>query len=557
MGGKGIIVLQNLSIKNYALINRLDVQFSSGMTTITGETGAGKSILLGALSLVLGKRADRSVLYTEDQKCVVEAQFDISQYALQSFFDTHDLDFAVETVLRREIIPNGKSRAFVNDTPVTLDVLDALGSLLVDIHSQHQTLTLTKNDYQFTILDAYASATDMVNQYSEKLAHYQAVVAEIENLEQRLQKIAEEQEYQQFLYQELTDAALEPDLLAPLEDRLSVLSNIEDLQQLTSEALQRMDQDDIGILAQLTQLKAVCNQAAAKSQTFQKYADRLSSVILEVQDLFQELSHDYDALEAHPQELEQTQHRLQTIYALFKKHQVNAVADLIEKQNTLAEQLHDTQNIEQRLNTLKAEEQPLKAQLEVLAQELHKKREVAAPNLSEKLQKYLAAMGMPHARFSFRLTPVTEFLANGKDQLVLLFSANAGSPFQPLKKVASGGELSRIMLAIKAVLAQYQNLPTIVFDEIDTGVSGNISNEIALIMSGMAAHMQVMTITHLPQVAAKGTQQLKVYKQVEEGHTHTLIKSLTEEERVDEIAQMLSGDELTQTARDHAVKLLN
>ena len=550
-------MLQSLSIKNYALINRLTVDFSDGMTTITGETGAGKSILLGALSLVLGKRADRSALYNDTIKCIVEAQFDVSNYDLKKFFEQNELDYEAETVLRREIIPNGKSRAFINDTPVTLDVLESLGTLLVDVHSQHQTLTLTQNDFQFAILDAFANNAKVLVDYKAILSKYQAIGAEITQIESRLQKANEEQEYQHFLYQELIDANLTPDMQEPLEDRVSQLGNVEDLQHLFSEAVQRLDQEDHGLLAQLIYLKSLMQQAASKSQVYQKYSERLASVILEVQDLFQELESDSEGLEADPQALERAQNKLQQLYALQKKHQVNTVADLIEKQDFYGAQLEDTKALENRLDALRSEVSPLKIKLEQLADTLHQNRIESAPKLVQELQTYLAAMGMQNAQLKFEIHPASSFLANGKDQLTLLFSANLGSPYQPLKKVASGGELSRIMLAIKAILAQYQHLPTIIFDEIDTGVSGNISNEIAIIMAAMATRMQVFTITHLPQVAAKGKQQFKVYKTDVAGQTQTLLKTLSKEERVIEIAQMLSGDELTQTAKDHAVKLLN
>ncbi|MGA0430915.1 MAG: DNA repair protein RecN [Flavobacteriaceae bacterium] len=550
-------MLQSLSIKNYALINRLTVDFSDGMTTITGETGAGKSILLGALSLVLGKRADRSALYNDTTKCIVEAQFDVSNYDLKKFFEQNELDYEAETVLRREIIPNGKSRAFINDTPVTLDVLESLGTLLVDVHSQHQTLTLTQNDFQFAILDAFANNSKVLVDYKAILSKYKAIGAEITQIESRLQKANEEQEYQHFLYQELIDANLTPDMQEPLEDRVSQLGNVEDLQHFFSEAVQRLDQEDHGLLAQLIYLKSLMQQAASKSQVYQKYSERLASVILEVQDLFQELESDSEGLEADPQALEYAQNKLQQLYALQKKHQVNTVADLIEKQHFYGAQLQDTKALENRLDTLKSEVSPLKIKLEQFADTLHQNRIESAPKLVQKLQTYLAAMGMQNAQLKFEIQPSNTFLANGKDQLTLLFSANLGSPYQPLKKVASGGELSRIMLAIKAILAQYQHLPTIIFDEIDTGVSGNISNEIAIIMAAMATRMQVFTITHLPQVAAKGKQQFKVYKTDVAGQTQTLLKTLSKEERVIEIAQMLSGDELTQTAKDHAVKLLN
>ena len=557
MEGKSNALLVALTIKNYALIDHLEVGFSNGMTTITGETGAGKSILLGALALVLGKRADRSVLYQADQKCVVEAQFEITNYNLAAFFDSHALDYETLTILRREVIPNGKSRAFINDTPVTLEVMDALGQQLIDIHAQHQTLKLTQIDFQYSVVDARAGLLEDVRAYQDGLARYKNIEQQIASLQQQQQRAEQETDYNSFLLQELEAENLQADMLEPLEQQVAQWSNVEDLQQYFSTAIQCIENEQQGILEQLATTRSVLNQAASKAKKYQELSNRVTSLSIELQDILSELMQAQEQLEIHPQELEHAQQQLQRIYDLFKKHGVQEVTALIEKQQELNASLQGTTNREAQLTALAKEKETLKEHLEVQAKSLFEKRNAILPDLIQQLQRYLAQMGMAQARFQIQLVPTASFESFGKDQLELRFAANDGSPFQALKKVASGGELSRIMLAIKALLAQYQKLPTIIFDEIDTGVSGAISNEIALIMKAMAAHMQVFTITHLPQVAAKGQQHFKVYKTTYETQTRTQIRELNAAERVEEIAQMLSGNELTQTAREHALQLLN
>lgn len=557
MIGKSNALLAALTIKNYALIDHLEVGFSDGMTTITGETGAGKSILLGALALVLGKRADRSVLYQADQKCVVEAQFEISNYDLAPFFDTHALDYETRTILRREVIPNGKSRAFINDTPVTLEVMDALGQQLIDIHAQHQTLKLTQNDFQYSVVDARAGLQEDVKTYQDGLGRYKNLEQQIAALQQQQQLAQQETDYNSFLLQELEAENLQANMLEPLEEQVAQWSNVEDLQQYFNTAIQCIENEQQGVLEQLATVRSVLNQAASKAKKYQELSNRITSLSIELQDILSELMQAQDQLEMNPQELEHAQQQLQRIYDLFKKHGVQEVTALIEKQQELNDSLQGTTNREAQLTALTKEKESLKEHLDAQAKSLFEKRNAILPNLTKQLQGYVAQMGMVQARFQIQLVPTASFEAFGKDQLELRFAANDGSPFQALKKVASGGELSRIMLAIKALLAQYQKLPTIIFDEIDTGVSGAISNEIALIMKAMAAHMQVFTITHLPQVAAKGQQHFKVYKTTYDTQTRTQIRELNAAERVEEIAQMLSGNELTQTAREHALQLLN
>lgn len=550
-------MLTALSIDNYALIEHLDVSFNAGMTTITGETGAGKSILLGALSLVLGKRADRSALKNNEKKCVIEAEFNISSYGLQSFFDKQQLDYASTTIIRREINPFGKSRAFVNDTPVNLDVLEHLANDLIDIHSQHQTLMLTKTEFQFQVLDALAGNLPLVEEYQKILARYRQEQKELEQLQIRSSQAQKDRDYNQFLFNELESAALEPDMLAPLEARVEELSSMQDIQQSISGGLQMIEAEEIGLLHVLSQLRMELKIATQKSSSLEELPIRLENLYAELTDIHSDLQLKLMELENDPQALNLAEERLQSLYSLLKKHQATHIADLIEKKIFLGTQLEDTEHQQERILELEKSTTLLNKSLAEMGLQLRKKRLQALPNLVEKMESLIAKMGMQDARFQIELSPSTSFLLQGQDEMQFFFSANKGGKFGLLKNVASGGELSRIMLAIKALLSQYKKLPTIIFDEIDIGVSGPISDEIAHIMSQMASYMQVFTITHLPQVAAKGNQHFKVYKKLYNDGTQTQIKELNRDERIAEIAKMVSGKELTTTALDHAKELLN
>ena len=550
-------MLTALSIDNYALIEHLDVSFDAGMTTITGETGAGKSILLGALSLVLGKRADRSALKNNEKKCVIEAEFNITSYGLQSFFDKQQLDYVSTTIIRREINPSGKSRAFVNDTPVNLDVLEHLANDLIDIHSQHQTLMLTKTEFQFQVLDALAGNLPLVEEYQKILARYRQEKKELEQLQVRSSQAQKDRDYNQFLFNELESAALEPDMLAPLEARVEELSSIQDIQQSISGGLQMIEAEEIGLLHVLSQLRMELKIAIQKSSSLEELPIRLENVYAELTDIHSDLQLKLVELENDPQALNLAEERLQFLYSLLKKHQATHIADLIEKKIFLGTQLEDTEHQQERILELEKRTTLLNKSLVEMGLQLRKNRLQALPNLVEKMESLIAKMGMHDARFQIELSPSASFLLQGQDEMQFFFSANRGGKFGLLKNVASGGELSRIMLAIKALLSQYKKLPTIIFDEIDTGVSGPISDEIAHIMSQMASYMQVFTITHLPQVAAKGNQHFKVFKKLYNEGTQTQIKELNRDDRIAEIAKMVSGKELTTSALDHAKELLN
>lgn len=554
---KNKALLTALTIDNYALIEHLDVSFDAGMTSITGETGAGKSILLGALSLVLGKRADRSTLKHAEKKCVIEAQFNITSYALRSFFEESDLEYADTTIIRREIVPSGKSRAFVNDSPVNLDILEQLGSFLIDIHSQHQTLQLTKTDYQFQVLDALAGNDTILNQYQQLLVQYKANEKELVALRHQVSQAQKDRDYNQFLYDELVAAQLTPGMLSPLEEKVDELASVQDIQQSLLSGIQIIEAEDIGLVHLISQLRLELRTATQKSKDFRELPQRLESLMTELTDIHTDLLDKQASLESDPQALMTAENQLQTIYQLFKKHQVDSVEALIEKREFLATQLNDTDQQQDRINYLIQAVETAKSELHSLAMKLRQARQQTIPDLIDKMEQIVRRMGMQNARFEIQLNPSDTFLSNGQDQMDFLFAANLGSPFGLLKNVASGGELSRIMLTIKSLLSKYKKLPSIIFDEIDTGVSGAVSDEIAQIMTQMATYMQVFTITHLPQVAAKGNQHFKVYKVIYNEGTQTQIKELNKDERVAEIAKMVSGKEMTPTAIEHAKELLN
>ena len=527
------------------------------MTCITGETGAGKSILMGGLGLVLGKRADMSVLKDDKKKCVIEASFLIDNYNLQSFFEAFGLDYEAETFLRREIIPTGKSRAFINDTPVKLDILSRLSEVLIDVHSQSENQSLFKNEYQFLVLDAIAGNQDTLKEYKNKLSEYQNIQKDYDHIKKLNEEAAKVQDYNQFLYDELISEKLTPDMLIPLEEEIDQLSNVEAIQQYLSKGIHLIEEEQVGLLTQFSSLNSLLNEAVSKSKNLSIFHERTNSLSIELKDILDDLISKQETLESNPTLLEILSNRWDKIQNLFQKHQVDNIRDLIQVRDNLEKKLEETQDLEQKINDIKGRLAESKELLDGLSKQLHQNRKEASPKLCDQMEQIISKMGMQNARFRIDLTSVDHFLSNGKEQIDFLFSANLGSDFKPIKKVASGGEMSRIMLSIKAILSQFKQLPSIVFDEIDTGVSGPVSNEIANIMAYMSENMQVFTITHLPQVAAKGKQHFLVYKEVRGNTTMTKLRELNQEERIKELAQMLSGEELTRTALDHAKQLLN
>lgn len=550
-------MLSNLSIKNYALIDKLNVAFDSGFSCITGETGAGKSILLGGLSLVLGKRADLSTLRDKDQKCVVEAEFGIKQYALKLLFKEFDLDYEAITIIRREIHPSGKSRAFINDTPVTLDVLSRLGNRLIDVHSQHQTLQLADNDFQLKVLDALADNSTVLSSYSKELEEYNKTSRDLKQLIDIQNNTNKELDYNSFLLKELQEISLEPGVQEQWEDQYEQLNNVETITEQLSKGYQLLTDEQVGILTMLGELKQLSNKLTDFGTGYSDLHERISSVFIEMDDISSELQDLQERLEANPQLLEEINGKLQRLYDLQKKHNVQDISELISIRENLAEKVSITENIGENIKEKESLLAEQRKDLENTTKKISKKRKSVIPDLKKQLEQKLATLGMPSVSFKIEINPSEAFKSTGKDDLVFLFSANKGSDYGELKKVASGGELSRIMLTIKSILAKYEQLPTMMFDEIDSGVSGEISNKMGDIMLAMSKTMQVFSITHLPQVASKGHHHFKVFKAEDGKTTSTQLRKLNEDERVVELAEMLGGKDLSDSALAHARQLLN
>ena len=550
-------MLTQLSINNYALINHLSIDFSSGLSIITGETGAGKSILLGALGLVLGNRADLSSLKDTSTKCIVEAKVAISDYSLQDFFISVDLDYESETIIRREILPSGKSRAFVNDTPVTLNVLNELRSKLIDVHSQHQTIQLSDASFQFEILDALAKNTDRIASYKRGFIQLGSLKKELLSLETAQKEANKQYDYNLHLFTELEDAKIKEDEQSGLEEKLEKLNNIEDIKLNLSESLELSIHEEVGLQNLLNTLEFKISKIASFSKEYQELADRITSIKIEMDDIVSELETANENVDFNPNEVEEINDRLQLLYNLQKKHYVNSNKELLLVFEELSDKVRQVESAEGDLNHKKEEISVISEKLDAVAEKISKARTSAIPKLTKQLEFLLTDLGMENARFSIKATLTNTYFSNGKDHLEFLFSANKGGNFGELKKVASGGELSRIMLSVKKVLSENTQLPTIIFDEIDTGVSGEVSNKIAAIMGLMGNNMQVIAITHLPQIAAKGSNHYKVYKEEINGVTTTNLKQLSVEERIKEIAEMLSGKDISDSALTHAKELLS
>lgn len=549
-------MLNSLSIHNYALIDSLNVTFNDGFTIITGETGAGKSILLGGLGLVLGKRADLSALRDEKQKCIIEATFDIKKYHLEDFFTEKDLDFEEKTIIRREILPSGKSRAFVNDSPVTLDILSSLGDKLIDIHSQHQTLQLADNDFQLKVIDALAGNGALLIKFNAGLSSYQKTHRELKKLIAFQENATKEYDYNSHLLKELELAPLKLGILEELEEQYEQLNNVELIEEHLSKGHLLLNDEQIGIVTLLTELKLASNKLAVFGQQFTGLNERINSVFIEIDDISSELQTLQENSEANPELLEQINTKLQLLHNLFKKHSASTIEELIVIKEKLAESVSAADSVESDIVSKEKELKTKENTLDELALALRKNRKKVIPELQKQLLESLGQLGMPSATFKIEINASTSFNSSGKDELIFLFAANKGSNYGDLKKVASGGELSRIMLTIKSILARYEQLPTMMFDEIDTGVSGEISGKMGDIMKAMSANMQVFSITHLPQVASKGIHHFKVFKEEEGMVTHTRMKKLTKEERVRELAEMLGGKDISESALAHAKQLL-
>ena len=550
-------MITSLSIENFALIEKLDIDFSNGFSIITGETGAGKSILLGALGLVLGKRADLSSLKNKDEKCIVEANFSIGTYGLELFFESNELDYEADTIIRREILPSGKSRAFINDTPVNLQQLQDLSLFLIDVHSQHQTLELSEEDFQFKVLDSIANNKEHLRTFESTLKQFREANKDADLKRIEFNSLVKENEYNTFIYNELTSANLSRHELEELEQNYNALSNVESIKENLENLLQLANEDSFGLLKNLKDFKATLQKIVNFSKSYESLSERTNSVLIEFDDVVKEINREAESISNDPKMLETLNNRLQLLYNLLKKHNVTTLDELITVQTELESKVVSVTTLDREITDLNCQIQEYKTQLDTIANLITKSRREVIPFFSKNLIQILNDLGMPNVQFKIEISESDHYQKNGKDKLVFLFSANKGSDFGLLKKVASGGEMSRIMLAVKSILAEYSKLPTIIFDEIDTGVSGEIAIKISEIMNKMSNKMQVFSITHLPQIAAKGTYHFKVFKTILENKALTELKLLSHEERIIEIAEMLSGKAVSDSAINHAKALLN
>ncbi len=549
-------MLHQIHIQNYALIDELTVDFTDGFSTLTGETGAGKSILLGALMLALGNRADTTAIGNAGQKCVVEATFNVKPYHLEKIFDELDLDYQDETIVRRELLTNGKSRAFVNDTPVNLNALKDLGRHLIDIHSQHENLELNNNQFQLRVVDAAAQNADLQKQYSAAYAEYKRLQAELAELKENARQMSADYDYNQFQYNQLAEAKLDGVNQEEMENEFQTLSNIVDIQQNLSTALYVLQDGEQNVLSGLAQVRQAVQQTQRYFQKSEEYLQRLEPVIIEMKDFAQELESDLQRLENQPERLEELRAKLDLLYSLMQKHQAKSVDELIAIRNDLEQKLTKSGDYETLIEQTEKQLSQATTQLTDLAAKLSDSRRKVADSLCKQICSHLTGLGMPNAQLQISLTNTDTFTPNGRDSVNFLFTANRNHELQNISKIASGGEISRLMLSIKAILSKSVALPTVIFDEIDTGVSGDIAHKMGELMSLMAKQMQVITITHLPQIAAKGAVQYRVSKNDEGGTTHTIVDKLSDAERVDEIARMLSGKNITAEARENAKSLL-
>ena len=550
-------MITSLSIKNYALIEKLTIDFSKGFSTITGETGAGKSIILGALGLLLGKRADLTSLKNKEEKCIIEAHFEISKYNLLPFFEANDLDYEDDTIIRREILSSGKSRAFINDSPVNLQELQELSLFLIDIHSQQQTQELSDENVQFNIIDAIANNKEIILEYQSLLKSYKLDKSKLNALLKRQNESKKEQEYNTFLLDELVVAQLKLGEQEILEADFEKLNNVEIIKESIDRSLAIANEEQIGVLHNLNEIKISLQKIASFSVEYNSLLERITSLTIEFDDIAEEMNRCSEKLINDPEQLDLISQKLQVIFNLQKKHQVATVDELLEIQANLENSVLELGNMEEEIAALMISIEQKAVELDAFSTRLHTNRLESIPVLSQKLIAILETLGMPNVRFKIEINRTETYFQNGKDELQFLFSANKGTDFGLLKKVASGGEMSRIMLAVKAILAQYSKLPTLIFDEIDTGVSGEIAIRMGEIMKEMSQEMQVFAITHLPQIAAKGNTHFKVFKSTVGEDTQSELKLLSNDERVVEIAQMLSGTIVSDSALNHAKALLN
>lgn len=550
-------MLQSISIQNYALIDVLDITFDKGFSVITGETGAGKSIILGAIGLLLGQRADVKAIKNGASKCVIEAHFDISTYRMQTFFDQNELEYdPKECILRREVHASGKSRAFINDTPASLSLIKELGEQLVDVHSQHQNLLLSKDNYQLDVLDTLAGDSIELSAYKDSYQVYRKVTDELKKLIELEEQSKSDEDYIRFQLEQLDEAKLVEGEDEELEKEEQILSHAEEIKEGLYSSEQLLLGDEGGILADLKKVASTLNTLRERSQSIAELSERIDGLSIELKEVARDVVREQESIEVNPARLELVNERLNLFYTLEKKHHVNSLSDLIQVQEDFRTRLNTISSFGEQIEELIKQKELLYNKVVDVMTLLTAKRVSAAKKVEQEIQNRLMPLGMPNVRFQVQVNPKNSFDITGGDNVNFLFSANKNGTLQPIASVASGGEIARVMLSIKAMIAGATQLPTIIFDEIDTGVSGEIADKMADIMQEMGDCMQVISITHLPQIAAKGKAHYKVYKQDNEISTSSNIRRLKQEERVEEIAHMLSGATLTDAAVNNAKELL-
>ncbi|MBO4778972.1 MAG: DNA repair protein RecN [Bacteroidales bacterium] len=548
-------MLHKLTISNYALIDNLEISFTDGMTTITGETGAGKSIILGALSLLLGKRADTTVLKDKEKKSIVEATFSLPNDSLATFFESLDIDFDKETIIRREITPQGKSRSFVNDTPVGLQTLKELGTILIDIHSQHQNLFLKESSFQCQVVDAEANNVTLLEQYRQELQSLHSIEKELHTFLADIQKKKDDLSYYKFRLDELTKANIHEGELADLEQESTLMEHSEEIKTMLAQADEAFSGEN-ALLGQLKNIQHSFERNARLSAQFQQIAERLSQSYIELSDISDEIAKNNANLDFDPQQKEEIENRLDLLNNLLHKYSASDEQSLLQKRDELQTLVDNLENADFHCDELQKQFDKQREIVSALAQKLHTNREKAIKNLCPQIVNLLQKLGMPSVSFNIMMTQAKEFHANGIDDIQMVFSANKNIAPQWLGEISSGGELSRVMLCLKYILAKNKSVQTIIFDEIDTGVSGEIADQMGTMMLDMAKEMQIITITHLPQIAVKAQKQFKVFKTETNETTSTNIVQLSHEQRIEEIAKMLSGKTISEAALNNAKMLL-
>ncbi|MES2762929.1 MAG: DNA repair protein RecN [Bacteroidota bacterium] len=550
-------MLQHLRIQNFALIEETEVNLNKGLTVITGETGAGKSILLGALGLTLGNRADLNSLHDKTKKCIIEVRFNIKEYNLKTFFETHELDFEENTTIRREITPEGKSRAFINDTPTTIGVLKELGDQLIDIHSQHETLLLKETNFQFELVDAFAQTTGLFTDYKKQFNSLQKLKKQLDELTTQELQAKKELDYYQFQFNELEETPFKPGDLKQLEEESETLENAEFIKGNLAKSALAINGGDENIVSALALVKQQLQGVSKFGKQFTELFERINSVSIELKELSKDIETCEEDVVYDNTRLGEINTQLDKLNRLLKKHGVNTEEELLTIKNEIELKLQQFSSLEVSIEKTRKEISTLEKQCKVTAAELSTKRQKATSGIEQNIKTMLTSLSMANAQFKIELKPQENISATGLDAISFLFTANKGAEFKELHKTASGGELSRLMLCLKALLAERTSLPTIIFDEIDTGVSGDVADKIGNILFAMGKTMQVITITHLPQMASKGSNHLFVYKSDSKDKTTSSIKALTKEERVAEIAKMLSTGVPTEIALKNAKELLN